>query len=282
MIRKFELYNRLREGPVDELARTLESDGHAFRAGAFSKETIEALRDEVAGVFAEVPPDKRKNCLDAERGAMFRYEMFNRSARCQDVLGRREILDVVEPVLGDDCHIVACTAWRNPPGRAHAPYGQEWHVDGGPHVVRPEGVAWPDDIPYPIFVVTTHVYLEPCRLEDGPTAVLPGSHRSGRLPPHEQRLDLDLTYEGREGLAHVAEPGDVGFFVSDAWHRRLPPQEESTGRFFLQCIYGRREIAQRVLPPEEHHPANEAALARAKTPRQRELLGVHEQGFYDA
>ena len=80
----------------------------------------------------------------------------------------------------------------------------------------------------------------------------------------------------------ASEPGDVGFFVSDSWHRRLPPQEKSHGRYFLQVIYGRREIAQRVLPGEVLNPANEAALARATTPRQRELLGIHEQGFYDA
>ena len=282
MIRKYQNYNRLLDDCTQPAARSLEQDGHAFLPGAFSKDTIEALRTEVTEVFERVPPDRRKNCLDAERGAMFRYEMFNRSARCQEILERRELLDAVEPVLGDDCHVIACTAWRNPPGSSHAPLGQEWHVDGGPHVVRPEGVPWPDAIPYPVFVVTAHVYLQPCRLEDGPTAVLPGSHRSGCLPPHGKRWDLDLTYEDRAGLAHIAEAGDVGFFVSDSWHRRLPPQEDGQGRFFLQVIYGRREIAQRVLPGEELNAANEAALARAKTQRQRELLGVHEQGFYDA
>tara|TARA_R110002072_G_scaffold10443_6_gene48540 strand:+ start:3935 stop:4783 length:849 start_codon:yes stop_codon:yes gene_type:complete len=282
MIRKSQNYNRLRVDPGHPLAQSLEQDGHAFRPGALSKEIIQALRAEVSEVFDRYPPDRRKNCLDAERGAMFRYEMFNRSALCQDILAHREILEAVEPVLGDDCHVIACTAWRNPPGSAHAPYGQEWHVDGGPHVVRPEGVPWPDAIPYPVFVVTAHVYLDPCRIEDGPTAVLPGSHRSGRLPPHERRLDLDLTYEGRAGLAHVAEPGDVGFFVSDSWHRRLPPQEEGRGRFFLQVIYGRREIAQRLLPSDAHHPANAAAVSRATTARERQLLGIHEQGFYDA
>lgn len=282
MIRKIQNYNRILEDHAYPQARSLEQDGHAFHAGAFSAETIEALRAEVSEVFERFPPDRRKNCLEPERAAMFRYEMFNRSARCQEIIERREILDAVEPVLGDDCHVVACTAWRNPPGNSHAPYGQEWHVDGGPHVVRPEGVPWPDAIPYPVFVVTAHVYLQPCRLEDGPTAVLPGSHRAGRLPPHARRWDLDLTYDGCAGLAHVAEPGDVGFFVSDSWHRRLPPQEKSRGRFFLQVIYGRREIAQRVLPGEVLNPANEEARARATTPRQRELLGIHEQGFYDA
>lgn len=282
MIRKYLDYNRLLEGHGQPQARSLEIEGHAFARGAFSQETIDSLRAEITEVFATVPPDRRKNCLEPERGAMFRYEMFNRSARCQEILARREILDAIEPVLGDDCHVIACTAWRNPPETTHAPYGQEWHVDGGPHVVRPEGVPWPDAIPYPIFVVAVHVYLEPVRLEDGPTAVLPGSHRSGRLPPHDRRWDLDLTYEGRHGLAHTAEPGDVSFFVSDSWHRRLPPQQGNSGRYFLQINYGRREIAPRVLPSDRLSPANEAARARALTARERQLIGLHEAGFYDA
>jgi ectoine hydroxylase-related dioxygenase (phytanoyl-CoA dioxygenase family) len=281
MIRKHENYNRLIEDNGHQYAQALESDGHALIRGAFSTETIDAVRAEVDEVFERYPPDRRDNCLEPERGAMFRYEMFNRSALCQEILARREVLDSVEPLLGDDCHVIACTAWHNPPGAAHAPYGQDWHVDGGPYVVRPEGVPWPDAIPYPVFLVTAHIYLQPVRLEDGPTAVLSGSHRSGRLPPHERRWDLDLTYDGLGGLAHVVEAGDVGFFVSDSWHRRLPPQEDSRGRYFLQVVYGRREIAQRVLTPQVLNPANEVALARATTPRQRQLLGVHEQGFYD-
>ena len=261
MIRKFELYNRILEEPAHPLAESLERDGHAFRAGALSTGTVTALRDEVADVFDRYPADRRKNCLDAERGAMFRYEMFNRSPRCQEVLARRELLEVVEPVLGDDCHVVACTAWRNPPGRAHAPYGQEWHVDGGPHVVRPAGVPWPDAIPYPIFVVTAHVYLEPVALEDGPTAVLPGSHRSGGLPPHERRLDLDLTYEGREGLAHVAEPGDVGFFVFGL----VAPSPAAAGD------------QHRPLLPAGHlrAPRDRAARPAARGPEPRQRRGAH-------
>ncbi|MEO0651313.1 MAG: phytanoyl-CoA dioxygenase family protein [Planctomycetota bacterium] len=281
MIRKVENHNRLRRRSSHPQAHALETEGHTLVRGAFSLETVEALREELDQVFRTCPPDPRDKCLDPDRGAMFRYEMFNRSERCQQILERREILDVIEPLLGDDCHVVACTAWRNPPNTTHAPFGQEWHVDGGPHVVRPEGIPWPDAIPYPIFVVGVHVYVQPVRLEDGPTAVIPGSHRSGCLPPAGLRWDLDLSYEGRHGLAHVAEPGDVSFFVSDSWHRRLPPLEGTSGRFFLQINYGRREIAQRILPGEALHPASAEALERARTPRARQLLGIHQQGFYD-
>ncbi len=146
---------------------------------------------------------------------------------------------------------------------------------------RAEGIEWPENIPYPIFVVGTHVYLQDCNLEDGPTAVIPGSHTSGRVPPRELVWDLDLPYRERSLEVHIANAGDVGFFVSDSWHRRLPPAENGAGRFFLQTNYARREIAQRVLPTDEVNHTREAARARALTERERQLIGLHRQVFYD-
>jgi ectoine hydroxylase-related dioxygenase (phytanoyl-CoA dioxygenase family) len=274
-------YNRLHEGPAHPVAVSLEKYGHAFLKGVFDQDEVAALRSEILEIFGTFPADGREFSSDAVRGEIFRYEMFNRSAQAQAAVARRGILDGLEQVLGNDCHVIACTAWKNPADPAHSPRGQEWHVDGGPHVVRPAGVPWPDQIPYPIFVVAAQVYLEPCRLEDGPTTVLPGSHTSGCLPPHHQRWDLDLNFQGQEAVAHVAEPGDVGLVVSDTWHRRLPPRAEGTGRFFLQINYGRREIAQRILRPELAHPATPEAIARATNDRERQLIGIHPAGFYD-
>ena len=37
---------------------------------------------------------------------------------------------------------------------------------------RAEGVDWPDDIPYPVFAICVHLFLEYCPLEAGPTAAL--------------------------------------------------------------------------------------------------------------
>ena len=211
---------------------------------------------------------------------MYRYEMFNRSVVCQRVIGHRSILDVVEPLLGSDCHVIQNTAWRNPPGNAMAPDGLAWHVDGGPHVPRRRG-RWPRRIPYPVFVVATHVYLADVTELEGPTAFVPGSHTSGRLPPYEWRWRRRLRYRGRGSVAHVAHAGDVTFFVSDVWHRRLPPAESSAGRFFLQTNYGRREIAQRVRPTDVVNHAAPEAVARATTLRERQLIGLHEAAFYD-
>ena len=281
MLTRLEFQNHPFHGPVHEGALALQRDGHYLRRGVLSPDEVEDLRHEVLEVYRTVPPDLRAGRVSVEDAEMYRYEMFNRSWLVQRVVARRELLDVVEPLLGQDCHLVNCTAWRNPPGNEDAPDGLYWHVDGGPHVPRRADVPWPAEIPYPVFVIATHVYLQDVERADGPTAFVNGSHTSGRIPPRDRRWHHELDYGGGGCVAHLARAGDVGFFVSDVWHRRLPPAPEGRGRFFLQSNYGRREIAQRILPPDEVSHARPHAIERARDARELELIGVHPQCFYD-
>lgn len=282
MIRKLDGYNRPYDGPAPLATRDIEANGHCLLRRVFTPAQIAALRAEIEAVYESVPPDWREGSPTLEHAQMYRYEMFNRSPLCQAAICRREILDVLEPLVGDDCHAISCTTWRNPPGVGTAPMGQQWHVDGGPYIARTDDQPWPEHLPYPIFVVTTHIYLADVGPDDGPTAVLPGSHRSGRLPPHERMWDVDLDYRGAQAQIHIANAGDVTFFVSESWHRRMPPSPRGKGRFFLQSAFGRREIAQRIRPTSSLNIVSAEARARAKSPRELEVLGIHPQHFYDA
>lgn len=281
MLRKIEHQNWTYTGPAPDGSTALERDGHFLLRGEYSEREIGELRDEILEVYRVFPPDGRAGRTSPENAEMFRYEMFNRSALCQRAIARPNVLAILEPLLGSDCHVIACTAWRNPTGTAHAPRGQEWHVDGGPHVPREPGSAWPESIPYPIFVIATHVFLQDLRIEDGPTAFVSRSHTSGHLPPADTKWELEMEYRGRRSEVRLARAGDVLFFVSDVWHRRLPPGSASRGRFFLQTNYGRREIAQRVRPTDEVHHVRPEALERARSERERTLIGLHPQVYYD-
>lgn len=270
------------EGEVHPLARQLEADGHAIRRQVFLPEEILALRDQMLDVYDSVPPEMRSSAITPQVGAMYRYQMHNRSALCQSAMAHPSILEVIEPLLGSDCHVIACTAWRNPPGPAITPHGLQWHVDGGPFVPRADGTEWPEHIPYPVFVIGVHIYLQDVALDDGPTACIPGSHTSGLVPPGHQIWNLDLSYRGRGPVQHIVQAGDVDFRVSDVWHRRWPPTPNARGRFFLQINYGRRDIAQRVLPTMLTNHATPSSIARALTARERCLLGLHPESFFDA
>ncbi|HET6971753.1 MAG TPA: phytanoyl-CoA dioxygenase family protein [Phenylobacterium sp.] len=282
MIRRGRPYLEVRAEPACEAAQQLEREGYTIVRGLLSPDELAELRAEVAEVFDREPADVR-NGLPPEDREMFRYAMLNRSAAAQKAVAHPRMLEVIEPLLGEDCHVIANTAWRNPAGQPGGHGGQNWHIDAGPHIPLPEGVRWPADIPHPVFAIGVHVYLQDCALEDGPTGVIPGSHLSGRPPPLGRHLDAALEYEGRGVTPFIVKAGDAGFFVSDIWHRRMPTLDGDHGRFFLQVHYGRRDIAQRILTTADVNHLSPQAVARAMagTERARGVVGLHPAFFYD-
>jgi ectoine hydroxylase-related dioxygenase (phytanoyl-CoA dioxygenase family) len=273
-------YLTLREEAVPAATEYLQRDGYVVLEGVFTPDEVRLLCAEVERVFAEYPPDERGRRQPAEHWAPFRYEMLNRSEAAQQAIGHQGILEVIEPLLGEDCHVIANTAWWQPGGNnKHG--GRFWHIDSGPHIPRDPSIPWDARIPYPVFAVAAHLYLWDCPQEAGPTGVIPGSHTSGQSPPLEQAADDGLEWEGQGAVPIIAQAGDVALFISDIWHRRLAPGAGDPGRMFLQCHYGRRDLAQRIRPTFEVNHLSEEAIARAQTPRERRLIGLHPPGFYD-
>jgi len=268
----------LSSNPVPASVERLQSDGYVVLDGVFVEEEIAALCADVERVFEEYPPDERGD--PPEQSAPFRYEMLNRSGVVQNAVGHPRILEVVEPLLGEDCHVIANTAWWQRSGE-NDHLGRFWHIDGGPHVPRDPSVSWDTRIPYPVFAIAAHLYLWDCPIEAGPTGLIPGSHASGQPPPMERLADDDLEWNGQHAVPVVARAGDVALFASDIWHRRMLPRPGDPGRMFVQCHYGRRDIAQRIRPTSSVNHLSAEALARARTPRERTLVGYHPLGFYD-
>lgn len=269
-----------RRGPVPPATEHLHTEGYVVLPAVLDPDEVAALRADIDRVFDELPPDVRSTRKEASSYQPFRYEMLNRSAECQRVIGHPAILEVIEPLLGEDCHVIANTAWRQPPEESdHG--GRYWHLDSGPHVPRPAGVPWDERIPYPVFAIATHIMLVDCPLEAGPTAVLRRSHLSGQPPPFDRLSDDDLTYDDQRPLPLTLAAGDVALFVSDLWHRRMPSGPGDPGRYFLQCHYGRRDLAQRLRATRDANQLSADAIERATTKRERTLIGLHEPFFYD-
>jgi ectoine hydroxylase-related dioxygenase (phytanoyl-CoA dioxygenase family) len=282
MLKRVRGYLIPREAPAPEASRCLENEGWALLKAVFTADQMAALKAETDAVFDSLPPDGRAaGTRDPEEDEDFRYEMFNRSALAQEAIAHPGILETIEPLLGEDCHVIANTCWRNPPHAQSSHGGGYWHIDAGPHVPRDPTIPWDDRIPYPIFAIGAHIFIEDCPIESGPTGVIPGSHKSGMPPPRDRVGDVDLDYHGNSVIPLVADAGDVCLFVSDVWHRRLPTRSGDRGRYFLQAHYGRRDIAQRVRPTSEVNHVSAAAAARIRSDRERRLLGLHRNFFYD-
>lgn len=273
---------QLRDGEVPVQSRDLERDGFALASGLVSAEDVDDLRRELTDLFETTRPEPRMSGSAEQDYADFRYEALSSSPAAQRAVAHPGILEIIEPLLGEDCHVVSNTAWWNQPEREKAPFdvGNPWHIDAGPHIPRPQGVPWDDRIPYPVFMVGCHILLQDCPSGSGPTGFIPRSHTSGQMPP-DPGPDGEIAYEGRGPVAPIGAAGDVVFFVSDVWHRRMPTGPDDTGRFFLQVQYGRRDIAQRLRPTAQVHHLSDAAVARASTERERTVVGLHPPGFYD-
>lgn len=280
MITRRTGYLTISSDPGSDASQQLQTEGYVALSNVFDADEVAELIADVDRVFDEWKPDERTGGKADGHWEPFRYEMLNRSEMVQRAIANRAILDVVEPLLGEDCHVIANTAWRQPAGGStHG--GQLWHIDSGPHVPRPAAVPWDERIPYPVFAVATHLMLQDCPLEAGPTGVIPRSHTSGQSPPLDRMNDPDLEWEGTRALPLTTSAGDVLLFVSDIWHRRLPPAAEDPGRYFIQCHYGRRDLAQRLRPTSQANQLASEAIERATSKRERTLIGLHEPFFYD-
>lgn len=268
--------------PVPDASDSLERLGYALVEGAVEADQVAQLRDELTQLFEGTRPEVRIDGMTEADYADFRYAALNSSATAQAAVAHPRILEVVEPLLGQDCHVISNTVWRNLPSREKAPFdvGNPWHIDAGPHVPRPVDVPWDDRIPYPVFMIGCHILLQDCGLESGPTGFVPRSHTSGRLPPTPDP-DGMLVYEGAPPVAPLGKAGDAVFFVSDVWHRRMPTGPDDQGRFFLQVQYGRRDIAQRIQTTDRVNHLSDEAIARASSERERTVIGLHRPGFFD-
>src|SRR5258706_160957 len=97
----------LRE-PVLPASQQLEQDGYALVRGVLSAEDVEALGTEITAVFESSGPDRPQDQRNE-----FRHGMLNPAPLSQRAIAARPPLHGIEPLLGEDCPLIANTAWRN-------------------------------------------------------------------------------------------------------------------------------------------------------------------------
>lgn len=93
-------------GDAPAASTQLERDGYAVLSAMSDADEVRALAAEIDAA-SEQYPSERSRSDEAE----FRYEMFNRSGACQAGIAHSRVLQVVEPLLGECCHVIANTAW---------------------------------------------------------------------------------------------------------------------------------------------------------------------------
>ena len=245
----------------EERVQAMERDGFVYFPGVLDAAAIEQLRacsDRIRTIMVE-----GREGIGA-KGERNIQNAFNRDPLYLAFLDKPGVIELVEGVLGTDCHIIQMTQW-NTGNRTE----QNMHTDWKP-IHLPAEVAADPRVHIPALIATAHFYLDDIYEALGPTRVIPGSHRAGDSPAPQSRA-----WNGVPEQSILCKAGDVVVFRSDLWHCGGANCTDQV-RYLLQVHYANRWIAQRFIPFMDFR-FDADILARA-TPRQRRLLGEHRPG----
>ena len=249
----------------EDRAQAMARDGFVYLPAVINKEQVQELRacaDRIKTV--EVPGFESVHPEDS--GIKNIQNAFNRDPLYLEFLDKPRVIELVEDILGEECHMIQMTQWNT--GRRD---DMKMHTDWKPFLL-PDDVAADERVEVPVLIVTAHFYLDDIYEELGPTQVIPGSHRSGGEPEGDPG-----EWDGVQEQSILCKAGDVVVFRSDLWHRGGGNTTDQV-RYLLQVHYSNRWIAQRF-PPYLSFQFNQEIVAQA-TPRQRRLLGEHKPGHY--
>ena len=257
------------EAQVEQFHR----DGFLVLPEILSRSEVGALREGVERAFAE--PNEEAALYGEMMQRIWRPKMFEQGPEFEALIDHAGLIDLVEAILGSDCHIIANSALRTGPGEGIS----FWHADETVRFPRPRGVPLDSRISVPCWVANINYYLCDVDEELGPTQFIPGSHRSGRSPEGEDiGEDGDPTYEGKGVFSAVGPAGTAVLWHDQTWHRGAPNRSKDRTRWVQQAPYAKRFISQRFYPFVNYH-LPEAILERAN-PRRKRLLGLHGIGAY--
>jgi ectoine hydroxylase-related dioxygenase (phytanoyl-CoA dioxygenase family) len=227
----------------------LDADGFLPLPGVLSAVQLQVIRDRLAGLSA-AEGDQAGIEVHQEEGTDRLADLVNKDPVFEVCFTSPRVLAAVAHVLGDFT-LSSLNSRAALPGSGH----QRLHTD------------WGEPVPVGDYQVCNSIWL----IDDfipgnGPTRVVPGSHRSGRLPG-QVMADPQAPYPGEIRL--LGQAGTVVIFNAHLWHggtlntTRRP--RRALHSYF--CRRGRKQqLDQRAyLRPE--------TLARL-SPAARHILGI--------
>lgn len=149
----------------------------------------------------------------------FTHQLLEEDDRFAFLLDHPPVLTRMKAILGNCIQLHSATARVTEPG---AP-DQSWHRDG-PWPVDPDGTPF-GSIPGQI---NCGYYLDELTLENGPIAIVPGSHRAPFKPPEGFPCFPD------EKLI-LAKPGQAVLFNGWLYHRGVANKSNNRRRVCLIC-----------------------------------------------
>lgn len=257
--------------PTPELLAQYHRDGFLVLPDVLSADEVAELRRGCEAAFAEFNEESEIYHMQA----IWRPKMFERGPAFEALVDHPGIAQLVDTIVGDDCHLIANSALRTTPGKTIT----FWHADDTVRLPIPPGVELDPRIEMPTWVLNAHYYLGDVDEELGPTQFIPGSHRAGRSPgPAEMDANGNPTYKGRSVFPAVGQAGTCVLWNDQTWHQGGPNTSQNRTRWAIQTPFAKRWVAQRFWPFVNYR-FPEDVLARAN-PRRKRLFGIHPIGAY--
>lgn len=233
--------------------RQLDEKGYVVLESRMSEGLLHGLRTRILELFDE-EGDRAGQEFRTEEHAHRLANLVDKGDVFIEAIALPDVLALVRHVLGGDCKLSSLNARSADP---NTDVGQPLHVDMG---------AIPDDRGY--WVCNTVWLLDDFRNDNGPTRMIPGSHKWGARP--QDVLDDPLAPHPQDEFL-IAPAGSIVVMNAHMWHGGTANRSASP-RLAMHAFYCRRDKPQQQYQKRLLRPDVQAALA----PELRYLLALDD------
>jgi ectoine hydroxylase-related dioxygenase (phytanoyl-CoA dioxygenase family) len=231
----------------------LDESGYVVLESCMGSDLLNALRMRILALFEE-EGDRAGSEFRTEEHAHRLANLVDKGEVFRRAIVLPQMLDYVRHVLGADCKLSSLNARSADP---HTDIGQPLHVDMG---------AVPDEKGY--WVCNTVWMLDDFTRENGPTRMIPGSHKWGTRP--QDVLDDPLAPHPQEVLL-TGKAGSIAVMNAHMWHAGTANRTTSP-RLAMHGFYCRRDKPQQQYQKQLLRPEVQAALS----PDVRRILALDD------
>lgn len=227
----------------EKMANYFYTNGYVIIENALSPDIVSALKKDLYD--AQNTIDIKRNKNSKKHDVIKRF--FEHSRTTVDVIENSKLSDFAQYVISDvpgnregsnslTAHVIHNNAFSVPPnGSGQA---SSWHVDDPlQQIILPVGYTLPANIRLPVLVCTYMIWLSDCLSPDnGPTYVVPGSHRYGK--------PINVVEANRKGIPMCGKAGTAVLINANVWHRGCE-NKSLISRDTLQITFARRIIGHK-------------------------------------
>jgi ectoine hydroxylase-related dioxygenase (phytanoyl-CoA dioxygenase family) len=238
---------------IDE-QRQLDDEGYVVLDACMGPDLLPALRARILELF-EQEGDRAGSEFKTEEHARRLANLVNKGEVFRRAILLPPVIERVRHVLGDDCKLSSLNARSADP---NSEVGQPLHVDMG---------AIPDEKGY--WVCNTVWMLDDFTHDNGPTRMVPGSHKWGTRP--QDVLPDPLAPHPQEVLL-TGKAGSIAVMNAHMWHGGTA-NRTAAPRLAMHGFYCRRDKPQQQYQKQLLDPAVQASLS----PDLRRILALDDR-----